>query len=111
MAGVNRPPCSQQPHVVDNVCGGAPHSLSCTFPHHVSGRGRFHSHVTWLHSVPYGKYAQLTNLLRALRSLQLQGMAYSVREDALYVADTENHALRRIDLKAKTVNTLAGNPG
>jgi DNA-binding beta-propeller fold protein YncE len=35
-----------------------------------------------------------------------QGMA---REgDALYVADTENHLIRRIDLKAKTVETVAG---
>lgn len=29
--------------------------------------------------------------------------------DTLYVADTENHALRAVDLKAKTVTTLAGN--
>ena len=25
-----------------------------------------------------------------------QGVAYSAKEDALYVADTENHALRRV---------------
>jgi thiol-disulfide isomerase/thioredoxin len=29
--------------------------------------------------------------------------------ETLYVADTENHALRAVDLKAKTVTTLAGN--
>lgn len=28
--------------------------------------------------------------------------------DTLYVADTENHALRKVDLKAKTVQTIAG---
>lgn len=28
--------------------------------------------------------------------------------DVLYVADTENHALRKVDLKAKTVTTIAG---
>ncbi|MGE3315642.1 MAG: thioredoxin-like domain-containing protein [Planctomycetaceae bacterium] len=28
--------------------------------------------------------------------------------DVLYVADTENHVLRKVDLKAKTVDTLAG---
>ena len=29
--------------------------------------------------------------------------------DTLYVADTENHAIRAVDLKAKTVTTVAGN--
>lgn len=33
----------------------------------------------------------------------------SVIKDRLYVADTNNHALREIDLKQKTVRTLAGN--
>lgn len=36
-----------------------------------------------------------------------QGMA--VDGDVLYVADTENHALRHIDLKAGVVTTIAGN--
>src|SRR6185369_6821888 len=35
-----------------------------------------------------------------------QGMALDV--DSLYVADTENHLIRRIDLKSKTVETVAG---
>ncbi len=35
-----------------------------------------------------------------------QGMALS--GDALYVADTENHLLRKVDLKKKRVTTLAG---
>jgi len=35
-----------------------------------------------------------------------QGIIY--RDNKLYVADTENHALRSIDLQAKTVTTLAG---
>jgi thiol-disulfide isomerase/thioredoxin len=35
-----------------------------------------------------------------------QGMALD--GDALYVADTENHLLRRVDLKARTVQTVAG---
>ena len=37
---------------------------------------------------------------------QPQGMA--VDGDALYVADAENHAIRRVDLGAKTVETIAG---
>jgi DNA-binding beta-propeller fold protein YncE/thiol-disulfide isomerase/thioredoxin len=35
-----------------------------------------------------------------------QGMALA--GDTLYVADTENHLLRKVDLKAKTVATIAG---
>src|SRR5262245_4368023 len=35
-----------------------------------------------------------------------QGMALD--GDTLYVADTENHLIRQIDLKAKTVKTIAG---
>ena len=36
-----------------------------------------------------------------------QGMALA-DGDTLYVADTENHAIRRVDLNAKTVSTIAG---
>src|SRR5204863_9283467 len=35
-----------------------------------------------------------------------QGMALS--GETLYVADTENHLIREVDLKAKTVKTIAG---
>jgi sugar lactone lactonase YvrE len=28
--------------------------------------------------------------------------------DSLYVADTENHLIRRVDLKTRTVETIAG---
>ncbi|KAL4855636.1 Protein SUPPRESSOR OF QUENCHING 1 [Chlorella vulgaris] len=38
-----------------------------------------------------------------------QGVAYSPKRNVLYVADTENHALREVDLTNKTVKTLAGN--
>ncbi len=36
-----------------------------------------------------------------------QGMA--VRDDTLFVADRKNHLIRAVDLKAKTVTTIAGN--
>ena len=36
-----------------------------------------------------------------------QGLAY--HRDTLYVADTRNHAIRRIDLLTKQVSTIAGN--
>ena len=39
---------------------------------------------------------------QAENSLGVQG------GDSLYVADTENHLIRRVDLKAKTVQTVAG---
>ena len=35
-----------------------------------------------------------------------QGLAFS--GDSLYVADTENHLIRRVDLKSRTVATVAG---
>ncbi|CAL5223491.1 g6016 [Coccomyxa viridis] len=37
-----------------------------------------------------------------------QGLAFSGRRGRLYVADTENHALREADLEKQTVRTLAG---
>lgn len=37
-----------------------------------------------------------------------QGMAFDRAKNLLYVADTENHMLRRLDLGARTVTTLAG---
>jgi thiol-disulfide isomerase/thioredoxin len=37
-----------------------------------------------------------------------QGMAFDTDNQILYVADTENHALRQIDFKAGLVKTIAG---
>lgn len=44
---------------------------------------------------------------KSARFAHPQGMVAST--DLLYVADTENHAIRVIDRKAKTVSTIAGN--
>ncbi|KAK3014291.1 hypothetical protein RJ639_008014, partial [Escallonia herrerae] len=38
-----------------------------------------------------------------------QGLAYNAKKNLLYVADTENHALRIVDFVNETVQTLAGN--
>ncbi|ERT08029.1 ahpC/TSA family protein [Lyngbya aestuarii BL J] len=38
-----------------------------------------------------------------------QGMTLDKNQQVLYVADTENHAIRKIDLQQKTVETIAGN--
>ena len=43
------------------------------------------------------------------RFFRPQGLAFDPVRNALYVTDTENHAIRKIDLAAKTVTTLAGN--
>ncbi|BAY98469.1 redoxin domain-containing protein [Tolypothrix tenuis PCC 7101] len=37
-----------------------------------------------------------------------QGMAFDADHQILYVADTENHALRRVDLQRQVVETIAG---
>ncbi len=37
-----------------------------------------------------------------------QGMAYDPDADALYIADTDNHAIRKADLRKRVVETLAG---
>ncbi|MCS7273484.1 MAG: thioredoxin-like domain-containing protein [Fimbriimonadales bacterium] len=37
-----------------------------------------------------------------------QGMAYDAEADVLYIADTDNHAIRKADLRTRTVETLAG---
>jgi DNA-binding beta-propeller fold protein YncE len=37
-----------------------------------------------------------------------QGLAYDPRDDSLYVADTENHMVRRVDLGGGTVETVLG---
>ena len=37
-----------------------------------------------------------------------QGMAYDPDADTLYIADTDNHAIRRADLRKRVVETLAG---
>ena len=37
-----------------------------------------------------------------------QGLALDAEHGWLYVADTDNHLLRRLDLKARTVSTVAG---
>ena len=37
-----------------------------------------------------------------------QGLYFDTNENVIYVADTDNHAIRKIDLSSKTVVTLAG---
>lgn len=53
-----------------------------------------------------GKEAMADGSFEAASFHMPQGLALS--GDKLYVADCENHAIRRIDLKQKTVETIAG---
>lgn len=43
------------------------------------------------------------------RFFRPQGLCFDAAQNVLYVADTENHALRRVDLEKRTVLTIAGN--
>ncbi len=45
----------------------------------------------------------------AARFFRPQGLAFDPVQNFVYAADTENHAIRKIDLNAKTVTTLSGN--
>jgi len=45
----------------------------------------------------------------AARFFRPQGLCYDPATGTLYVADTENHAVRKVDLKRRLVSTLAGN--
>ncbi len=48
--------------------------------------------------------------LAAARFASPAGMAYAAGENALYVADTSSHTVRRIDVASKRVTTWLGNP-
>jgi thiol-disulfide isomerase/thioredoxin len=37
-----------------------------------------------------------------------QGLAYDAAKNVLYIADTDNHLIRKLDLSAKTVETISG---
>ncbi len=55
-----------------------------------------------------GEAGLMDGAFAAARFHQPQGLTLSADGQTLYVADTENHALRAVDLKARRVATLAG---
>jgi DNA-binding beta-propeller fold protein YncE len=61
-----------------------------------------------LHVIGCGERGLRDGSFRRACFAQPQGMALSADGQTLYVADTENHALRRVDLLRETVTTLAG---
>lgn len=61
-----------------------------------------------LHLIGTGKQGLTDGSFTEAQFFAPQGMVFDEENQLLYVADTENHALRRIDLKRQVVETIAG---
>ena len=61
-----------------------------------------------LNVIGNGKYDYINGDFRNTAFAAPQGMALSEDGMTLYIADTENHALRQVDLRAEEVTTIAG---
>ncbi len=61
-----------------------------------------------LHLIGTGNQGLTDGSFREAQFFAPQGMTFDEENQLLYVADTENHALRRIDLKREVVETIAG---
>ncbi len=61
-----------------------------------------------LHLIGKGKPGLTDGNFSTAQFFAPQGMAFDAVNQILYVADTENHALRQIDLKRQVVETIAG---
>lgn len=61
-----------------------------------------------LHLIGTGQQGLTNGSFTQAQFFAPQGMAFDEENQLLYVADTENHALRRIDLKRCLVETIAG---
>ncbi|MBH8567117.1 redoxin domain-containing protein [Nostoc sp. CENA67] len=61
-----------------------------------------------LHLIGTGKSGLTDGAFNEAQFFAPQGMTFDAENQILYVADTENHALRRIDLQRQVVETIAG---
>ncbi|QHG17667.1 thioredoxin-like domain-containing protein [Nostoc sp. ATCC 53789] len=61
-----------------------------------------------LHLIGTGKSGLTDGAFNEAQFYAPQGMAYDAENQILYVADTENHTLRRVDLKRQVVSAIAG---
>ncbi|MEA5583166.1 thioredoxin-like domain-containing protein [Nodularia harveyana UHCC-0300] len=61
-----------------------------------------------LHLIGTGKSGLTDGAFHEAQFFAPQGMAFDQENQILYVADTENHTLRQVDLKGQTVKTIAG---
>ncbi len=55
-----------------------------------------------------GKAGQADGAFAAAEFNNPQGLAYDSAANLLYIADTDNHLIRKLDLTAKTVETISG---
>ncbi|MEB3181045.1 MAG: thioredoxin-like domain-containing protein [Nostocaceae cyanobacterium] len=62
-----------------------------------------------LHLIGKGKSGLTDGDFREAQFSAPQGMAFDDQNQVLYVADTENHSLRRVDIQRQVVETIAGN--
>ncbi|MDZ8110655.1 MAG: thioredoxin-like domain-containing protein [Nostoc sp. DedQUE12a] len=61
-----------------------------------------------LHLIGTGKSGLTDGSFDEAQFFAPQGMTFDAENQMLYVADTENHALRRVDLQRQVVETIAG---
>jgi thiol-disulfide isomerase/thioredoxin len=61
-----------------------------------------------LHIIGNGKIGLTDGSFAQAQFSSPQGIAFDRIQQCLYIADTENHVLRKIDLNRKTVETIAG---
>ncbi len=61
-----------------------------------------------LHLIGTGKQGLTDGSFTEAQFFAPEGMAFDAQKQLLYVADTENHALRCIDFKSQVVETVAG---
>ncbi len=74
--------------------------------HHRLIRSSFEGEV--LHLIGTGKSGLTDGGFSEAEFFAPQGMAFDAENQIIYVADTENHALRRVDLQRQLVETIAG---
>jgi thiol-disulfide isomerase/thioredoxin len=65
-------------------------------------------HGKILHLIGTGKPGLTDGSFQQAQFFAPQGMAFDEENQLLYVADTENHTLRRVDLQRQVVETIAG---
>lgn len=61
-----------------------------------------------LHVIGTGKAGLTDGDFEVAEFFAPQGMAFDAESQILYVADTENHAIRKVDFTTQKVETIAG---